>query len=121
MKSQLQISFADIPHSDAVETRIRDEAARLDQLHSRITAMRVVVARPHHRHHKGDAYHIRIRFSVPGAPEIAISREPAVTDDHDDIYVTIRDAFSAARRRLHDIAERQQGRVKAHMREAAQE
>lgn len=113
MQTELQISFADIPHSDAVEARLREEAAKLEQFNQRITAMRVVVARPHHRHHKGDAFHIRIHVSVPGAPDFAISREPAVTDDHEDVYVTIRDAFKAARRKLHDLSEKQHGHARA--------
>lgn len=114
MQSELQISFTDIAHSDAVEARIREEAAKLEQFNNRITAMRVVVARPHHSHHKGDAFHIRIHLSLPGTPDFAISREPAISDAHGDVFVTIRDAFRAARRRLQDIADRQHGNVKAH-------
>lgn len=114
MQTELQISFTDIAHSDSVEARIREEAAKLEQVNHRITAMRVVVARPHHSHHKGDAFHIRIHVSLPGTNDLAISREPAVTDAHGDVFVTIRDAFRAARRRLQDLADRQQGHVKTH-------
>ena len=42
----LEISFRDIDHSPAVETRIRKEAAKLHRFHQRITACRVVVAAP---------------------------------------------------------------------------
>ena len=111
MQTPLQLAFENIPHSDAVESRVREEAAKLEHFCDRITSMRVVVARPQHRHHKGDAYQIRIHVAVPGAADIAVSREPAVDRAHEDIYVTIRDAFRAARRKLQDATSRRQGHV----------
>jgi len=114
MQTPLQLTFEDIGHSDAIETRIRDEAAKLEQFYDRINSMRVVVARPQHRHKKGDTYQVRIHVVVPGAADIAISREPAATGAHEDVYVTIRDAFKAARRQLQDLARKRQGSVKEH-------
>lgn len=106
MQTSLQVSFEGVEHSDAVESRIRDEAGKLEQFNDHITAMRVVVARPQHRHHKGDHYQVRIHITVPRAPDIAISREPSDAVAHEEIYVSIRDAFKAARRQLQDIARR---------------
>lgn len=103
MQTPLQITFDDIAHSDAVEVRIKEEAAKLEQFYERITSMRVVVARPQHRHHKGDTFQIRIHITVPGAADIAISRDPGSTGAHEDVYVTIRDAFQAARRQLQEF------------------
>ncbi len=114
MQTSLQLSFEDIGHSDFIEARIREEADKLEQFYDRITSMRVVVARPQHRHHKGDIYQIRIHMTVPGAADIAISREPAATGAHEDVQATIRDAFNAARRQLQDLARKRQGNVKAH-------
>jgi cold shock CspA family protein/ribosome-associated translation inhibitor RaiA len=114
MQVPLEVSFEDIGHSDAIEARIRQEAEKLEQFYDRITSMRVVVARPQHRHHKGDTYRIRIHVTVPGAADIAINRDPAVTGVHEDVYVTIRDAFKAARRRLQDFVRTRQGHVKEH-------
>ena len=114
MQSPLQVTFESIGHSDAIDARIREEAVKLEQFYDRITSMRVVVARPQHRHHKGDVYQIRIHITVPGAADIAISREPAATGAHEDVYVTIRDAFKAARRQLQDLIRRRQGNIKEH-------
>jgi cold shock CspA family protein/ribosome-associated translation inhibitor RaiA len=114
MQTPLQLTFEDIGHSDFIESRIREEAGKLEQFYDRITSMRVVVARPQHRHHKGDIYQIRIHMTVPGAADIAISREPAATGAHQDVQVTIRDAFKSARRRLQDLARKRQGHVKTH-------
>ncbi len=114
MQTPLQVSFEDIAHSDAIEARVRDEADKLEQFYDRITSMRVVVGRPQHRHNKGDTFQIRIHLTVPGAADIAISREPAATGAHEDVYVTIRDSFKAARRQLQDLARKRQDHVKAH-------
>ena len=114
MDVPLKIAFEGIEHSDAIEARIREEAEKLEQFFGRIVSARVVVARPQHRHHKGDIYHIRIHLVVPDAADIVVSREPAATGAHEDVYVTIRDAFKAARRQLQDIVRRRSGHVKEH-------
>ncbi|MGO9484090.1 MAG: HPF/RaiA family ribosome-associated protein [Rhodomicrobium sp.] len=114
MRVPLQVAFEGIQHSDAIEARIREEAEKLEQFFGRLISARVVVARPQHRHHKGDIYHIRIHLAVPDAADIAVSREPAATGAHEDVYVTIRDAFKAARRQLQDIVRKREGHVKEH-------
>ncbi len=114
MQAPLQVAFEGIQHSDAIEARIREEAGKLEQFFGRITSCRVVIARPQHRHHKGDIYHIRIHLVVPDAADIAVSHEPAVTGAHEDVYVTIRDVFKAARRQLQDLARKRGGHVKEH-------
>ncbi len=114
MQTALQLHFENIEHSDAIAARIHEEAAKLQQFYDRLTSMRVVVARPQRRHHKGDLYQIRLHMTVPGAADIAISREPAATGEHEDVNVTIRDAFKAARRQLQDLARKRQGHVKEH-------
>ena len=114
MQVPLQVAFEGIQHSEAIEARIREEADKLEQFFGRLISARVVVARPQHRHHKGDTYHIRIHLAVPDAADIAISREPAATGAHEDVYVNIRDAFKAARRQLQDIVRKREGHVKEH-------
>ena len=116
--------------SDAVEQRIREEAAKLETFHNRIIRCRVVVEIPHSRHRRGKAFHIGIYLTVPGG-EIAVKHEPSlhrtmrqtdieetekvleVQGPHKDIYVSIRDAFMEARRRLQDYDRQQNGLVKA--------
>ena len=114
MQVPLQIVFEHIGPSDAIEARIRKEMQALERFYERITSARVVVARPQHRHRTGDLFSIRIHLEIPGAADIAISREPAADGAHEDVYVTIRDAFKAARRQLQDLTRRRQGQVKAH-------
>jgi len=114
MQVPLQVAFEGIQHSDAIEALIREEAHKLEQFFGRITSCRVVVSRPQHRHHRGDIYHVRIHLAVPDAADIAVSREPAATGAHEDVHVTIRDAFKAARRQLQDLVRKRGGHVKAH-------
>ena len=102
MQVPLQVAFDGIQHSDAIEARIGEEMGKLEQFSSRIVSARVTVARPQHRHRKGDTYHVRIHLAVPDAPDIVVSQEASATGPHEDVYVTIGHAFKAARRQLQD-------------------
>ncbi len=114
MQLQPQITFRDIAHSEAVEARINDRIAKLERYHDRITSCRVVVEAPHRHKHKGKIYNIRIDVTVP-CGEIVVNREPSVNHAHEDVYVAIRDAFDALRRRLEDHARKHSGhRTKSH-------
>jgi ribosome-associated translation inhibitor RaiA len=109
MQVPLQINFEHIDHSTTIEARIREEVSKLEEFYNRITSARVVVGRPQHRHRKGDAYSVRIHLTVPGAADIVINRDPAVTGVHEDVQVTIRDAFKSARRQLQDQVREREG------------
>jgi len=108
MQVPLQITFRNFPRSDAVEARIREKVAKLEEFYSRITSCRVVVEQRDRHHHQGTQFTVRLDIRVPGH-ELAIDR-----DHHEDIYVAVRDAFDAAARKLEDVARVQRGDVKAH-------
>jgi cold shock CspA family protein len=105
--------FRDFEHSDAVEADIRGHAEKLEQFYPDIMSCRVVVERAHGHHHKGNLYHARVDLRVPGG-ELIASRQPAEHHAHEDIYVAVRDAFDAVRRRLEDFARQERGKVKRH-------
>jgi ribosome-associated translation inhibitor RaiA len=107
----LQIQFLDMPRSDAIVARIRDRAEGLAKFSGEIQKCHVRIESPHGHHHKGKLYGTRIRLTVPGE-EIDVELQPAEVD----VYVSIRQAFDAARRRLEDYERRRQGAVKAHPR-----
>jgi ribosome-associated translation inhibitor RaiA len=113
MQIPLEITFHRMEASDAVEARIRHKVAGLERVYDRIMGCRVIVDAPHGHHHKGKLYQVRIYLTVPSA-ELAVSRAHHEAQAHEDIYVAIRDAFDAARRRLEDIARRHRGNVKVH-------
>jgi cold shock CspA family protein len=124
--------------SEVVEAHVREAAQKLDEFCDEIMGCRVLVETPHQHHRKGRRHHVRINLTVPGA-EFVIKRSPRLVTDsptrfrkppdevepeesrelskyaaHDDIQLTIRDAFDAARRKLQDYARRRRGVVKLH-------
>ncbi|USF89091.1 HPF/RaiA family ribosome-associated protein [Candidatus Endoriftia persephone] len=113
MKIPLQVTFRDIPHSDALEADIREKAAKLEEYYDQIMSCRIMIESPHGHHHKGNLYHVRVDITVPG-DEIVVSRSPDQHHAHEDAYVTVRDAFNAARRQLQDFARKQRQKVKLH-------
>ncbi len=116
MQIPLQITFKDIPKSDAVEARIREKAEKLERFVDQIMHCRVTVEVPHMNHHKGNLYNIRIDLTLPGN-EIVATRRPDQHHAHEDIYVAIRDAFAATQRQLEDYVRRRRGHVKTHLSE----
>jgi len=107
MPVPLQITARDVSLSEAAEVEIRAKAADLETYYDGITGCRVVVEGPG-RHHRTAPFTLRIDLRVPGA-ELVVDRQA-----NPDLYVAIRDAFDAARRRLEDYARRQRGAVKSH-------
>ena len=103
MKVVAQVSFEGLEHSDAVAARIVEYANKLSAHHNRISSLRVVVSRPQHRHHKGDAFQVRIHATIPDAPDVIVTREPSGTAAHDDVYAAVSDAFRIANQQLQDI------------------
>lgn len=108
MQIPLQITIRGIPHSEALESRIREKAEKLDEFFDHITSCRIVVGEPHKHQRQGKEFNVRIEIGVPG-------RELVATRDHDeDIYVALRDAFDAVKRQLEDYARQLRGDVKTH-------
>ena len=111
MKTPLQITFRDIEHSDALEAHIREKAEKLETFFEPIMSCRVVVEMPHQHKHQGKFFNVRIDIGVPGK-EIVVNR-----DKHEDVYVSLRDAFDAARRQLEDYGHRLRRETKTHPQE----
>jgi ribosomal subunit interface protein len=103
MQSELQIAVDGLPHSDALDQHIREQAAKLEKLFPRLTTCRVVVSAPHRHHQQGDLFAVRINAGYPGGE--------AVVDHHrhEDVYVALRDAFAAAQRELGKSLQRYKG------------
>ena len=110
MQSNLQITFRDMPPSEALEARIREKAAKFEQFHHHITSCRVTVEESARHQSQGRQFGVRIEVHVPGRDAI-VSR----LHHHEDPYVALRDAFGAARRRLEESARQDRGEVKVHV------
>lgn len=114
MQIPLQITIRGFEHSEALETRIRDKAEKLDELFKHIISCRVVIEVPHKHKHQGKQFTVRIDIGVPGS-EIVVNRDHA-----EDAYVALRDAFDAAKRQLDDYARKIRGDVKMHQSSSAE-
>jgi ribosomal subunit interface protein len=113
MRIPLQVTFRNLDASPAVEAKVRERVAELEQFFDRIISCRVMVEARHRRHVQGRLYHIRVDLKVPGR-EIVVKRDPSLDHAHEDIYVSVRDCFDSVRRQLEDHVRHRRGDIKAH-------
>lgn len=113
MKLPLQITFRHMERSDSLTAAIEEKAEKLDRFSDQIMACRVVIESPHQHHNKGQIFEVRVDLTVPGG-EIVASRDAGLNHAHEDVYVALRDAFSAVTRQLEDYVRKQQRKVKLH-------
>ena len=107
MQVPLQITVRGMPHSDALDARIRAKVAKLEEFHPQITSCRVAVEELGKHQQQGRHFQVRIDVRVPG-------REIVANRDHDeDVYVALRDAFDVLKRQLEEEIRLKRGEVKA--------
>src|SRR3990170_2015376 len=106
MQVPLQITVRDFPQSEALEARIREKAAKLEEFHPRITSCRIAVEELRKHHQQGRHFQVSLDVRMPG-------RKVVVNHMHDeDVYVALRDAFDAAKRQLEEVAPLKRGDVR---------
>ena len=96
MQKKLQIVFRGINQSDAIESTIHKKVEKLECQHDRIIRCRVVLDAPLNHHHKGKLFQVTINTSTSDG-------DASVSDDQEDIYVAIRDAFITTGRLLSEM------------------
>lgn len=96
----------DFPPSEAVELHVRQHAAKLEKLYTRLTACHVTIETPHRHKTRGKHYHVRIDLAVPGN-ELVVDRDRADSKEHEDAYAAVDAAFEDAERLLRDHGRRQ--------------
>ena len=89
-----QIILRHMPRSEALSDRIREVSEKLELQHPRINNIRVVVESTGNHHHRGHEYLVSVHVHLPGR-EIVANRH-----QHKDVYVALRDAFSAVEHQL---------------------
>jgi cold shock CspA family protein len=99
MQIPVEITYKGLGRTESLDQRIHDWVSKLERIFDRITRCEVLVETPHHHRRQGNAFHVRVRLTVPGA-EIIVSHDPGPQGAHEDVYVALRDAFLAARRQL---------------------
>lgn len=98
MQVPLQITFRNLPHSDAIASRIEQQFDKLCRLCDRIINCQVVVEIPHQHLYRRNSYHIRINLNLPGE-KLVIDQDNSDRFNN-NAYIAIRDAFNAAQRKL---------------------
>ena len=94
-------------HSPAMDARIRELAAKLEDLQPKITRCHVVVDEIDRHKNKGNLFEVRLDIHVPG-------REIVANQRNEDAYLAIHAAFDAALRQLEEQIDIQRGDVKLH-------
>jgi ribosome-associated translation inhibitor RaiA len=113
MQTPLQITFHDLPPSDAIAQHVRTHAAKLEALAPRIMRCRVALERPHRHSRHGSHYRVAIAVSLPEGPVVA-TRSPDGAKTYEDLYAVIDASFDDIGRRIQDFVRRQRGDVKTH-------
>src|SRR5438105_591423 len=116
--TRVEVTFRNLQTSDWLEREIRERAHKLETHFPYITACRALVAMPHRRHGRGNAFAVHLEVVVPGE-EIAVSHSPHARDtgSKDEVSPALSvvcDAFASAKRQLQDYAQRRRHDVKAH-------
>lgn len=114
MQFPVQITFDNLEPSPALETVVREHAAKLERFFDHIMACHVTIDAPHRHQHQGKLYAVRIDLTVPGE-KLAVRHAKPEDHAHENPRVAVRDAFDAARRELEDYARRRRADVKTHV------
>lgn len=113
MDEPLEIVFDGLDTSAAAEETIRENHKKLDRFYDHIIDARVVVSKPGHRHNHGELFHVTLEVNVPGN-RLVVSKDPGDSERHENLSMTLNDAYKAMIRQLEDYARKQRGEVKQH-------
>lgn len=108
MKLPVHIQFHGMAPLDALETRAREHAHKLESFASDLMACHIVVDLGQKHQHRGRPYSVRIDLTLPGH-ELVVNRV-----QHEDAYIALRDAFDDMTRQLEDAVRRRRGQEKHH-------
>jgi cold shock CspA family protein/ribosome-associated translation inhibitor RaiA len=114
MQIPLQIAIKDLEYTDAMDSRIRQKAERLDQFASDIIRCRVMLEPVAKHHIHQTLYKVRIDVTLPGKT-ISVTREPSMHWEHGEVHAAIGEAFDLTIRQLEDYVRRRRGHVKSHL------
>ena len=105
MINEVQVVFHNIDQTQALTDAVRKRINKLTRYCDQISKGRVVLDSPHNNHHKGKVYSVGIEIHSP-AGEIRVHQEQHDNHAHEDLYVTIRDAFNVAERQLKAVSKK---------------
>lgn len=106
-----EIAFRNVEPSDALKERILEGIDSLEDVYDRLVSCRVMVEDTTQARSTGKIYRVRLDISIPHQT-VVVDERPTDADKPRDVYQTVKNAFDIARRRLHDLKEKQRREVK---------
>ncbi len=103
-----QITYRDMDSSPAMDQRIREQVAKLEEFHPKITRCRVVVNKVDRHKNNGNLFEVRVDVHVPGQEIVATNQR------HEDPYAALTAAFDVMYRQLEENIRMVRGQVKRH-------
>lgn len=100
MKIEPEISYRNIEPSRHLRERIDKEIRQLKKIDPDLTSCTVLVEGPSGRKHAGGLASVRIHLTAPGRKGIAVTHVADDNQAHEDVLVSVRDAFKAAQRQI---------------------
>ena len=109
MQVPLKITMRGIEHSEAIEEKIQQKAAKLELHSEKITSCNVTIEL--HQKHKlhGKLYNVKVLVNMPPKKELISTH-----NEQENLYLSIRDAFDDIIRQIEETSKKMQGDVKAH-------
>ena len=115
MTLPLELTYRGLEKSDFLEKAVTDRYTKFERLDWGITHCHVILDSPHHHQHKGRLYEVHIEVRVPGN-QLAVSHKTTRNGSQEDIYLLIKNAFTAMERQLIKWSDKRHLDVKAHSR-----
>ncbi|MFO7930565.1 MAG: HPF/RaiA family ribosome-associated protein [Thermodesulfobacteriota bacterium] len=109
MEKPLEITYRNVEKSEDIDALIREKAAKLDEMHDRITSCRVSVEKPQQHQRSGNDYRVRIDMHVPPGKDLVVSRDTSEGDMHDPLKVVVTEAFKKMEKQVKKVKGKQQG------------
>ena len=104
MQVDPQITFEGSESSDAARAQILAEIERLETHNRRITACRVTVIAPSHKHRHGTGFQVHIWLTMPPHEDVVVNNASSDDPGHEHAEVAIRHAFASERRQIDALA-----------------
>jgi ribosome-associated translation inhibitor RaiA/cold shock CspA family protein len=108
MQTELRVNVQGTTLSEPLKNRIAEKFSQLDRFYGRITGCKVSVTESRSGRRHGRLFSVRVAAALPRGT-LVVNRQSGVT-----LYVAIREAFDAMRRRIQDHARVLRGQIKAH-------
>jgi cold shock CspA family protein len=119
MEMPLELCYREVEKTEALESHVREKAAKLEKLHGNVISCQVALERPHRSRAAGNPYRVRVVVRVPPEQEIVIARNPGEPAGDDTVTGAVNEVFETVYRRLRKLGEIQRREVKRHPQQEA--